>query len=327
MRHSALTLADQVATLVQEGERWDVLFASDMLPLAEFRSLAPAKAGRLPAVAYFHENQFTYPVQAEHERDFHFAMTNLTTALAADEVWFNSAFHRDEMLAAVGEFLQRMPDHRQGAWVEVIRAKSRVQPPGVRLPADRPPREAGPLRILWAARWEYDKDPAAFFAALGELATRGVDFRVSVIGQSFRETPPEFAQARARLAPQLDHWGFLEDRAAYDAALLAADVIVSTARHEFFGLSVVEAMAAGALPVLPNRLSYPEILGAELSELLYDGPPTALAGRLAKLSSQRTTSPDSWAATVRRVQSRVRQYHWPQRAAAMDEALEVLGRV
>jgi glycosyltransferase involved in cell wall biosynthesis len=34
--------------------------------------------------------------------------------------------------------------------------------------------------------------------------------------------------------------------------------VVSTAEHEFFGIAVVEAMAAGAFPVLPDRLVYPE---------------------------------------------------------------------
>ena len=38
------------------------------------------------------------------------------------------------------------------------------------------------------------------------------------------------------------------------------DVVVSSSMHEFFGISVVEALSAGAVPVLPKRLSYPEVV-------------------------------------------------------------------
>ena len=34
------------------------------------------------------------------------------------------------------------------------------------------------------------------------------------------------------------------------------DVVVSTANHEFFGIAICEAIWAGAVPVVPDRLSY-----------------------------------------------------------------------
>ena len=107
MRHSAITFAAQAAHLPQEARDCDLLFCSDMLNLAEFAGLAPAEIARLPKVIYFHENQLTYPVRFENERDCHFAMTNLTSALAADAVWFNSQFHADSFLAALPKFLLR----------------------------------------------------------------------------------------------------------------------------------------------------------------------------------------------------------------------------
>ncbi len=33
---------------------------------------------------------------------------------------------------------------------------------------------------------------------------------------------------------------------------------MSTAHHEFFGISITEAIYAGSFPVLPNRVVYPE---------------------------------------------------------------------
>ena len=46
----------------------------------------------------------------------------------------------------------------------------------------------------------------------------------------------------------------------YRRLLLASDIVVSTALQEFFGISVMEAVAAGAFPVLPDRLSYPHLI-------------------------------------------------------------------
>jgi len=84
MRHGAITLADRANQHAAAGETWDALFCSDMLNLAEFVGLADESVGRLPSVAYFHENQLTYPVRHEDERDYHFVLTNLTTAMAAE---------------------------------------------------------------------------------------------------------------------------------------------------------------------------------------------------------------------------------------------------
>ncbi len=101
------------------------------------------------------------------------------------------------------------------------------------------------------------------FAAIDLLEASGVDFRLSVLGEQFEEAPEVFAAARERLAGRIDDWGYLETRADYVAALQAADVFVSTAIHEFFGLAAVEAIAAGAYPLVPERLAYPEVLELE----------------------------------------------------------------
>ena len=41
-------------------------------------------------------------------------------------------------------------------------------------------------------------------------------------------------------------------------SLLSSDVVVSVADHDYFGVAVVEAIAAGCVPVLEHRLAYPE---------------------------------------------------------------------
>jgi len=302
---------------------FDVLFCTDMLNLAEFRGLCPAEIRALPTIVYFHENQLTYPNRQESERDLHFAFTNMTTALAADRVWFNSAFHRDDFLAAVDRLIDRMPDYQPRGVTESIREKSEVHWPGVEAFPARTARTPGPLRILWVSRWEHDKNPRAFFDALDLLVDRGCDFRVSVLGESFGQVPDCFDRARKRLTDHVDHWGFLPTQADYHKTLCAADVVVSTANHEFFGIAVLEAVAAGCFPLVPKRLAYPEILG-ETPAFFYDGSVTGLADRLLELANRAQT--DRWPPESNDPAAKAARYQWDAAVPRMDDAIELLTR-
>lgn len=246
----------------------DLLLASSYLPLHELRGLAPALA-HIPSIQYFHENQLAYPVRTEHagERDLHFGFTQLVSAQVADACVFNSRHNRDSFLDAARELLRRLPDAVPRRMVERIAAKSSVLPvplsfelldplPCTDVPAG-PERADGPV-LLWNHRWEHDKDPEAFFAALRRLVERQVPFRLIVCGQRFRDTPPVFAQARQWLGARVLHWGYATSAAAYAKLLGQAQLAVSTARHEFFGCALLEAVHAGARPLVPDRLAYPE---------------------------------------------------------------------
>jgi len=290
MRHSAITFASKTVELMEKQQGWDLLFCSDMLNLAEFVGLAPTGIAELPKVIYFHENQLTYPVRVEDERDYQLAMTNMTSALAANAVWFNSHFHMDSFFDAIAKFLKSMPDYQPLEAIEKIQVKSSIYPPGIPDFPARGARKPGPLRILWAARWEHDKNPDDFFKALEILKTKNVPFRISVIGKSFQDRPAVFDWAHSEFQDYIDYWGYQQTRIEYERTLCEADVVVSTANHEFFGISVVEAVAAGAHPLMPNRLSYPEILGLGRIEgaeqFFYDGTAQNLADKLYELTDR-----------------------------------------
>lgn len=265
----------------------DLLLCSSYVPLAELVGLCPRLA-EIPRVLYFHENQLTFPARdgAGDERDLHYGFTQMVSALAATRCVFNSAHNRDGFLAAAADLLRHMPDAVPHGWVDRIRGRSDVLPVPLDLPDDPnvafddgEDRGRGPV-ILWNHRWEHDKNPEAFFAALDRLQRDGVPFRVAVCGQRFREVPPVFETARARLGDRVIHWGYCESRAEYEALLGRAHLVVSSARHEFFGLSVLEAVHFGARPVLPDRLSYRELFPPKL-RYADDG---ALAPTLAELA-------------------------------------------
>ncbi len=324
MRHAAVGFARDARLLRETGRRWDLVFCTDMMNLAEFCGLVPPAVAALPRVVYFHENQFTYPVGADDRWDAHFGLSNMAAALAADAAWWNSAFNRDDFLAALAAFLKKMRRPRLTWAAGAIAAVSRVAYPGVDLPAPRPRREPGPLRIAWTARWEHDKSPETFFAAVEQLAEEGGDFRLIVTGPQFRARPDVFDEAARRLRPHIDHWGFIPDRREYLAALGRADVAVSTAAHEFFGIAMIEAAAAGAFPLVPDRLAYPEVFGPpdrpDRRAFFYAGDAGDLARRLAALAADcaagRPPSRDA------RRTANLDRFDWAARAPALDDALE-----
>lgn len=266
MRSAAVIWAlEHANTLAQP---FDAIFASSYTPLAELLGLAPALCG-IPSMLYFHENQFSFPqgptvTASAAQRDLTYGFTQLTSALAATTCVFNSAHNRDSFLSNAQTVLGKMPQPRPADWVSAIAKKSQVLHVPLELPDlpasafDPAKRAPGPPRILWNHRWEHDKQPALFFDALIELAAADTEFELIVTGQKFRRSPPCFEAARQQLDERIRHWGYADSRADYEALLLQSDIAVSTAGHEFFGISMLEAAHFGARPLVPDRLAYPE---------------------------------------------------------------------
>lgn len=283
--HAAAYFAERLNAV---EDKFDLIFCSDMLNVAELRGLVPARLRQVPVVMYFHENQLAYPTSGVTP-SAGAILVNFVSALAADQVWFNSAFNRDALLLGLPEFFKKMPDYHPAAQLDLIRRKSRIMPLFVENAAMPLAKQSGgPLHILWAARWELDKNPQDFFLALRHLKNRGVEFYLSVLGQQFPGSPGIFKRARKIFADNIVNWGYMTSREAYLSAMAEADVVVSTSNHEFFGLSILEAAACGVRPVLPRRLAYPEIFidadGAVISDYFFGETSDDLTQCLIKLS-------------------------------------------
>jgi glycosyltransferase involved in cell wall biosynthesis len=256
----------------------DLLLCSDYLPVADFLCLAPTRYRDLPVAIYMHENQLTYPVPPGETLDFQFGVTNVVSCMAADRVYFNSHYHREEFLAELPVFLKRFPDYVPRFAVTRIEEASEVLTLGCDLASLDTERERGrewrrqasaPV-LLWNHRWEFDKNPEDFFETLFNLKEEGCAFQLIVAGERATKWPEIFDQAGERLKDEILSFGPLPSRAEYAAALWAADAAISTSGHDFFGVSVIEAMYCGCYPLLPNRLSYPEhIPGALHGRHLY----------------------------------------------------------
>jgi glycosyltransferase involved in cell wall biosynthesis len=115
------------------------------------------------------------------------------------------------------------------------------------------------------------------------------------------------------------HFGFAPDDEYVDL-LLAADVVVSTAEQEFFGIAVVEAMYAGAFPVLPARLVYPERIPPELVErCLYDDD-VDLVDKLRRALEEPAASRSAGASLA----PTVAEFDWQAIAPQYDAMLDAL---
>ncbi len=307
--------------------RPDLLLATDMLDLTTFLALTRGVTANTPVAIYFHENQLTYPwspddVDPHRQRDAHYAFINYASALTADAVLFNSDYHRRSFLQGLPGFLKGFPDYTQIETVSRIAEKSRTLHLGMSLTAFdgcRPETqldEKRPPLILWNHRWEYDKNPQEFFQALYVLSEQNVDFELAVLGESYREIPDIFTQAREKLSDRIVHWGYARNFADYAGWLWRADILPVTSQHDFFGASVVQAIYCNCHPLLPRRLAYPEHIPGEYHDHCFYVDFDDLVARLKKLCT------DIQPRRLENRQAMVAHYDWGRMAGIYDELLE-----
>jgi hypothetical protein len=77
-----------------------------------------------------------------------------------------------------------------------------------------------------------------------------------VLGETYEGMPEIFEKAKPELEKKgiIKNWGFVTDKAQYYTILSESHIVVSTAIHEFYGVSVLEAvrLSSDILRLLPT---------------------------------------------------------------------------
>ncbi len=323
IRAAALEFADSVCV-----DGYDLIVCTGLLRVADLlmTTRRPSSGTIPPVLLYCHETQLCYPVPDGRRMDIDLGIADIANMLCADSVAFNSSSHRDAFLTEAPRFIERIHASTLSHAVAAIERRSVVCEPGI-APRAWPAATTGgadpaggtattdPPIVLWNHRWEFDKNPDAFFHALRAVRARGVRFRLAIAGEHSRRIPDAFDAARAEFGDAIVHYGYAESREEYYALLDAADIVVSTAIQENFGIAVMEAIAAGCAPILPDRLSYPRLIPAAYHSTCLYRSDDELVDLLSGAIEQRLHPPDE-------LVEHARSFSWTHRIVAFDELFE-----
>jgi glycosyltransferase involved in cell wall biosynthesis len=321
MRGAALYFSKKV----KKPSAYDGLIASNLMSLADLKALWGANCPK--ALVYFHENQLSYPLPPGETMDYQFGFTDITSGIVADRLLFNSNTHLDAFFDALPRFIEMMPEYRPRWVIEQIRTKAAVLYPGCNYPPG--PANLGPWDlsqpplIIWNHRWEFDKSPEVFFAAIDEVLSLGVEFRLALLGENFQVVPKAFLTARENLGPRVCQYGYEPSKETYREWLRQGVVVVSTAIQENFGISVVEAIRHGCYPLLPNNLVYPELIPQEFHDSCLYNSQEELVERLSLILA----NPEQYLDKRKELADHMEQFSWELVINKYDNELDQLGRV
>jgi glycosyltransferase involved in cell wall biosynthesis len=275
IRGNGFVIAEKYATKL--AQEYDCLILTSMVDFNSLRGFCPQLAN-IPSIVYCHENQFVYPQNGQSQEQANRLNAQLSAIYSmqiADRVIFNSDYNKMTFFKGAKALFKKLPDGVSVSNIERIEQKSKVLPVPidvvnnnldmalVKSCTNNRKQLQSPVSIVWNHRWEFDKQPEVFFDALRLLSQQGIDFRLNLLGQSFRKIPACFHVAEREFADKIDYWGF-QSRSIYQQVLNQADIVVSTAIHDFQGLSMLEAILSGCIPVAPNRVVYPEYIDQQL---------------------------------------------------------------
>jgi glycosyltransferase involved in cell wall biosynthesis len=194
---------------------------------------------------------------------------------------------------------------------------------GVRLPQAPPqPLAARPLRVAYFGRLERYKRVDLFLRAVAQVAPRFPALEIVVIGRGNRRAELERLAAELGIASRTRFTGFAS-AAERDALLGGSRVCVCPSIKEGWGITVVEANALG-VPVVATDVPglRDAVRPGETGLLVPDGPPAALAARLADAIASLLADPQLAARLADGALAWARRFDWDSAADVMAQAIE-----
>lgn len=268
----------------------DIVVVDGMLDVsllvALIKSNRPNNAPKI--LVYLHENQLTTPFSSQ-DRDvknhthWHYGMAHWRSLMVADGFVFNSRTHKNAFHEALPKLINEQCPRDSVQWhlkraQELLETKCTVLKNGLELDElvslgnarKRPLQEEKIPTILWNARLEEDKNPGAFLDMLHQVKRPTKQekqlFQIIILGADSSKEKRWETRIKREFSRELIYLGWCTTREEYAHWLQRSDIVISTANHETFGISIVESVFCGALPLLPKRLSYPELFPSEYFE-------------------------------------------------------------
>jgi tRNA G18 (ribose-2'-O)-methylase SpoU/glycosyltransferase involved in cell wall biosynthesis len=317
-------------------------------------------------LVYMHENQLTTPFTSQ-DRDYnreknpthwHYGMAHYRSLMVVDGLLFNSHTHLEAFSIALPRVINEQCPRDCVDWHlarcrELLRERCLVLPYGLELDELRdmvldlfPSSPSGRCEGCddhQEGKLEEDKDPATFLDMLQRVRRRlshtkaasscgRPSFRLVVLGDDPSKDRRWVRRIEEEFREELLFCGWCHDRTEYARWLREASIVVSTARHETFGISIVESVyCGGALPLLPNRLSYPELFPpsvaasrGDFGSYLYSSALEDGVVKLCELLDVTTNHPQTHGQAVSRARDAVSRYRWDVMGPVYDDVFSFI---
>lgn len=264
MRASSITLFEYAKPLLNQV---DLIICSSLMNVSLFRSLVSLETSLdIPIIYYLHENQLTYPISSADPRpndNLNYGFDNYTSCLSANKILFNSKYHYKEFFDALKVFLKRLPDFRNLNTIDLIKAKSMILGVGIDLTkintilAEQhiPKSNHYPI-LLWNHRWESDKNPKLFLQLCNYLSKQNCNFGLIITGKTNPKYPKIFDDLLKIHNSRIVFQGYPKSYNDYINIVSKADIIPITSNQDFYGISFLEAMFCGLIPLIPTNRVY-----------------------------------------------------------------------
>lgn len=153
---------------------------------------------------------------------------------------------------------------------------------------DRPPPEPGaPLRLAFVGRLSRDKGVYELVEAVDRLRARGIAVRLLLAGAGSEEEPLRQRVRELALKREVSLLGAL-DKERKACLLSLADAFVLPSHREGLPYALLEAMAAGAVPLVTPVGAIPEVVSEGVHGLFVPrGDPQAIADAVTALAADR----------------------------------------